>query len=239
MNRVIGLGALAVLSFSVPVARAQGTFEGVATFTMTGAGRDGVVRYYQLGNRFRQEFEAGGMTGASILDGATGDMIMLIPQQKAYMLMNLRDLSGPMAEMARGMGGAGAGNMPDFTRLTVTPTGRSETVAGIACEHYLFENAGQGENARMDFCGAPGMGFLGSPDMPAGMIPSTVAMLKSTNPELARLAERGFFPLKMVITTRGRDMTIEATSVDRTRPDASLFEAPAGYTRMEMPAMPK
>lgn len=220
-------------------ALAQGTFEGMVSYKMTMQdGKTAIMRYYQLGSRIRQEYDAQGQSAASITDGTTGDQITIIPQQKKYMVINLKQAAGVLAPMAQALGG-GQRHERDFSKLKVTATGRRETIAGISCEHYLFENTErQQREGQMDICGATGMGFVGSPYQTGSVMPSTAAMLKANNPELARLLRQGFFPLKMTMTDEGKQAVIEVTQVDRHRPDASLFAPPPGYTKIEIPGMP-
>ncbi len=220
-----------------PRAAAQGTFAGMVTYKVTSPeGKTGVLRYYQLGARLRQEVEADGQNMATITDGTTGDMISLIPQRKQYFVMNLRQAAGALGAM----GGGKQKEAPDFSKLKVTATGRRDTIAGIACEHFLFESTEAKDHPPMDICGATGMGFMGSGGQGASLMPSTAALLNATNPELARLARQGFFPLKLTMAEKqgGKQMVLEATAVDRHRPDAALFAPPPDYTKFTMPVLP-
>jgi hypothetical protein len=222
-------------------AAAQGTFEGLVVGAMTTPnGRSMPFRYYQLGSRIRNEYGIEGHTMASIYDGTTGDMVTLIPQQKRYMVMNMRSASGTARQLAQGMSGKRgvADGAPDFSKMKVTATGRRETIAGISCEHFLFQNTETPDAKPMDMCGATGMGFMGMAGEAGSMMPSTITLLRSQNPELARIARQGFFPLKMTYFGPSGDVSWTATSIDRRRPDASLFQPPAGYTEMVIPSMP-
>jgi hypothetical protein len=233
--------AVLAAGLTMPAA-AQQTFEGSVMGTMTlPKGKTAPFRYYQLGSRVRQEFSFDEHTMASIYDGTTGDMIMLIPQQKKYMVMNSRSASSTARQLAQGMTGRGAeGGAPDFSKMKVTPTGQHETIAGIGCDHYLFENTEDTgrEHKPIDICGATGLGFMGMAGQQNSMMPSTIALLRSQNPELARLARQGFFPLKMTFSGKDGNVVWQATQVDRRRPDAAMFQPPAGYTEMVIPSMP-
>lgn len=238
--RTAGLALLGVLLASP--AAAQGTFEGRADGTMsTPEGKTVQFKYYQLGGRIRQEYVIEGQTMTTIYDGATGDMIMLMPQKKQYMVMNMRQMGAAGRQMADAMSGRrrGGGDAPDFSKMKVTPTGQRETIAGISCEHYLFENT-DGDHKPMDICGAPGMGFMGMDGGQAtSSMPSTIAMLNSQNPELARIARQGFFPLKMTFPpSHGTTAVWQITQIDRARPASSLFAPPAGFSKFEMPNLP-
>jgi hypothetical protein len=238
------LTVLAAAALSVPAgARAQGTFEGMVAGTMSLAdGKVAPFRYYQRGSRVRQEYSFEGHTGAMIFDGATGDMISIMPEQKKYMVINLRTASGPMRQLGDAMsGGRGGSKTPDFSKMKVTATGQRETIAGVSCEHYLFQSTEDAAKPPIDICGAKGLGFMGLAGQSTSMMPSTAALLRSQNPELARLARQGFFPLKMTFRDHEgqKPMVWTVTQIDRHRPDAALFAPPAGYTKFEMPTMGK
>src|SRR6266581_826386 len=101
-------------------------------------------------------------------EGKTGDMISLVPQRKQYFVMNLRQAAGVLGAM----GGGKQKEAPDFSKLKVTATGRRDTIAGIACEHFLFESTEAKDHPPMDICGATGMGFMGSGGQGASLMPS-------------------------------------------------------------------
>jgi len=215
---------------------AQGSFEGTVTLTVTQpGGQTHQMTYYQLGSRVRHETEANGVTMATIVDGSTGDAMTLMPQQKQYLVFNLKTMGTQMARLGQGMSGT-AGPMPDFSKVKVTATGQRETVAGIACTHYLFESTEVDTHGQADICGASGMGFL---SVPGGAGLSSLATASASNPRLAELARQGFFPLKMTITDpHGQQTVWQVTQIDRTRPDAALFVPPPGYTKFSLPTMP-
>jgi hypothetical protein len=245
-HRTVGytLALVGVAALSVPGrVRAQGTFEGMVAGTMTLAdGKVAPFRYYQLGNRTRQEYSMEGHTGTMIFDGTTGDMISIMPEQKKYMIMNLRTASGPMRQLGDAMAGGGrGGKAPDFSKMKVTRTGQHEVIAGIPCDHYLFQSTEDADKPPLDICGAAGFGFMGIAGQNASMMPSTAALLRSQNPEMARLARQGFFPVKMTFPDHagGKSMVWVVTQLDRHRPDAALFQPPAGYTQLQIPGMGK
>ncbi len=230
MTRTATILGLAAVLFVSAGAAAQGTFEGMVAYKFSNT--EGVMRTYQKGTMMRQEMEMQGHSMASIYDGEKGEAVMLMPEQKKFMKMNLKAMkSGAASAMGRGQPEA-----PDYTKMKVTPTGKSETIAGIECEHYLFESTEQGKESHVDICGATGMGFSGVNDR-SGMM-STYALMKSQNPELAKLAKSGFFPLKMTMTDKGKTMTMEATKVEKKSLDASLFQVPDGYSELKIPGMP-
>lgn len=236
--KAIALAALVALPLVGRVA-AQGVFEGRITGKMTTPdGKVVTFRMYQLGSRMRQEYLIEGHQTASIYDGTTGDAITLLPDQRKYMVMNLRQMGAAARRMAGAMGGGRQGEAPDFTKMKVTATGQRETIAGMECEHYLFENT---ENhSKIDMCGASGHGYMGVAGQSGSSMGSTIALMNAQNPELAKLARRGFLALKMTFfKDNGQPAGVwEVTEVDTHRPEAALFAPPAGYTKLEMPGLP-
>lgn len=216
------------------VAATQGTFEGAVAGIFKTDGKSIPFRYQQLGSRLRQEYTIENMSFITLYDGTTGDMITIMPQQKQYMKQNMRTASGPM----RGLSGGGQQKAPDLTKTKVTDLGRSETIAGRRCDHYRFENLEDKDHGTFDICGAKGLGFMGMPGDVNGMMPSTIQLLRSQNPALVKLAREGFFPLRMTINNKkNQKIEWEVTQLDLRRPDASLFQPPAGYKPMQMPGM--
>lgn len=235
-RRIVNLVMLlaGVLSLVPMLAPAQGTFEGSVTGTMTADGKTIPFHYYELGKRVRQEFTIEGNSVAMIIDGASGKMTYMMPQQKKYVVWDVHDANGMGRRIAEAMAGGKKGDTPDFSKMKVTSTGQRETIAGIACEHYRFENTDPEEKGKVDICGAPGMGFMGMEGAIGSMMPSTIALMRSQNPTLARLARQGFFPLKMTMTGDHGTAVWMATEVTRGRPDPALFQPPAGYAELKM-----
>ena len=109
----------------------------------------------------------------------------------------------------------------------VTKTGKTETIAGHKCEHYLV-----GERQDSDICAAKGLGImLGGQGggMFAGM-PGYEAY--------GEFAKKGLLPLKVTSLRSGTtEVVMQATRVEKKRLDASLFTVPAGYAEMDMGKM--
>jgi hypothetical protein len=230
---------VALLAVAPPKsAGAQGTFEGMVAYRMSGM--NGEMRYYQKGEKIRQQMQMpSGETTITIYDGANGESIVLMPSQKKYVKMNFKAMGAAAGKEMAGMGQGRGRNVSDISKMKVTPTGERETIAGVACEHYLFESTDAKEGTQVDICGATGMGFMGSGHGGAQMF-STAALLEAKNPELAKLAKAGFFPLKMTMTDgkRGKPMVMEATDLERGKLDAGLFAVPDGYSELVIPGMP-
>jgi uncharacterized protein DUF4412 len=205
------LAALAVPSALV----AQDTFEGVLTVRVAGPqGRGGTMDYSIRRGVVRMDFAGPMGQAAMIMDPAAKKMYMVVPSQQMYME---QALATDFADEAVKRG------KPDITK-----TGKSETVAGYQCEHWLVKD--QGEEDTHDVCMAKGIGaFLTQGGMRGG----------ASEPSwFAELRQGGYFPLKMV--DKSGKATWEVTKIEKKSLDASLFGPPAGYRKMEMPAgMPR
>ena len=196
------------------------------------------VRYAIKGTRTRMEtsFPQGGpqadvtQSSVTLMDLSSSTQTMFFPQTKTYATMDL----GEMAEEAADE--AGKDSQIDFPK--VTSTGRTETIAGVTCQHWLIGD-------KMDMCLAQGLGYFGG--VSGGVLdkvqnPALRGKFKAqldANPEFAKFAEGGAFPLKIASIENGQSKTImEVTNVERKSLDDSLFTVPADYKKTEIPGMP-
>jgi hypothetical protein len=216
-----------------------GEFEGQITSKMFLGDKTMEIRYTIKGarNRIETHFpqdspEARLMqTSVTLMDVSSGTVTMLFPDTKTY----LTTIEGEMAEeMTKG---DGKDSPLDFPK--VTSTGKTETIAGITCEHWLI-----GDNA--DACMAKGLGYFGGGGS-SGILDKlkNLALREkikakiATNPEFAKFIEGGAFPLKMAQIENGQSKTImEVTSIERKSLDDSLFSVPSDYKKTDIPGMP-
>lgn len=190
-------------------------FEGTVKYQSSSSkGKAGPVLSLALkGDKMRMESDAKGGQGAAIMDTKAKKMIVLMPEQKQYMVQKL-DVEASQAK------GKPTGSLKK--------TGRSETIAGYKADEWAYVSEGRtstlwGTTELGAFMGAMGSGPKGQQaDI---QIP-------------AELKDKGFFPLRMVSAKGGKEGKLEAIEVKPGKLDAALFEAPAGYTEMKMPAMP-
>ncbi|MBS1788444.1 MAG: DUF4412 domain-containing protein [Acidobacteria bacterium] len=216
-----------------------GTFEGVITSKMSLSSQGMEIKYSIKGTRTRVETQlaAGGtQTGVMLMDLASGSQTMLLPQMKTYMTTNwnaeggLKNLAEKMAEKT--------GN----TSFKATATGKTETIAGHTCTHWIL-----GDKQDMDVCLAKGLGYFGG----GGQSGSVLDQLRNLalgdkakaqfqdNPEFLKFVEGGAFPLKLATIENGQPRAImEVTSVEQKPLDDSLFAIPADYHKMEIPGIP-
>jgi hypothetical protein len=195
------------------------------------------ARYAIKGSRNRIEVhipqggaQAGVMQASvTLMDLSSGEVTTLFPKTKTYMAMSGGEKAQEMAKEA--------GNAPiDFPK--VTSTGKTETIAGVTCEHWLIGD-------KMDMCVAKGLGYYGGGGS-SGILDKLknlalrdkIKAQLDANPEFAKFVEGGAFPLKMTNIENGQSKTImEVTAVERKSLDDSLFTVPADYKKMGIPRM--
>lgn len=220
----IALLLLAAAALPAP-APAQSSFEGVIVSRLHAGGKPMETTTSYKGTRSRMEMrEAEG--AYQLFDGAKGSMTAVMPEQKMYMVMDFGAMAGEGAER---------GEKPD-KRPEIRPTGRTETIAGHQCEHYLITSDGE----EMDVCAAKGLGFfgvLGGNPMAQGR-GRGAASVPLEHRALYEQFKDGFQPLKIERLAKGkRELMMEVVSVEKKSLPAELFEIPAGYQKMDMGGM--
>lgn len=207
--------ALLVLAHSP--ASAQG-FEGAVTIHIQ-AERGMDMQQLIKGDKVRTEMNAGGREGVMLMDGAAQTMTMIMPSEKMYMVMDQKQ-------------GAGQPGAPPSETPKITKLGTSATIAGRTCDNYLV-----GEKQDMEICAAKGLGFFmaggnpGAGRSPMGRVPNF------RQDAIMREFKDGFFPLRITRVAEGkREVMMEVTRIEPKPLDAALFQVPAGYQKMSMPA---
>jgi Domain of unknown function (DUF4412) len=248
MSSMVRNAALAVAGAALvsPSLHAQGGFEGVVSLALMGGKGGAPMDMVQMmkGTRTRSEMKSGGKTMVMITDMAAGTMTTLMPEQKMYMTFNMKQMSEGLAGMAAAMPGGGGNRRPSAAGAPMTPpkitaTGKTETIAGRTCEHYVM-----GEKQEFDVCAAKGMGYFGmgggSPMGPAGMGASALASaLPPGWSDATKAYADGFFPLKMErLQGTARQTVMEVKSVEAKTLDSSLFVPPPDYKEMKLPTLP-
>jgi len=227
--------AAAVLALGAGPALAQ-NFEGIVAYKMAGKGAGAEMTQMYKGGKTRTEISDGkGQTTAMIMDMSAQTMMVLMPPQKTYMVMDMKRMGQGLGGLLgkghkdTGAGAAGAaGTVPK-----VVATGRKDTIAGHECEYYVM-----GEKGEAEVCSAKGMGMFMMGQSPMGGGTSALAGLAAlgTGSDAAKLFADGFFPLKVVSIEGGkREVVMEATRVEKKPLDAALFVPPPDYKEMKMP----
>jgi outer membrane lipoprotein-sorting protein len=223
MNTMRFLGcSIVLLALTAAGFGAPKTFDGKVRFAMTTDRGPASMTYLMKGGLIRMEIEAEkGQTGVILLDFAQHEMTMLVPQQKMYMVH-------PLPDPAKTEPGApGAAAQPD-----VQLTGQYETILGYKCEKIIVKSR---DNVT-EIWGAEGLGVYMNP----GMGGPGRGRSAPSNAWEAELASRGYFPLRVVThdASGKENFKMEATEIDPSTPDDSLFVPPPDYQKFEMPAIP-
>lgn len=217
-----------------------GEFEGVIEMKLGAPDRQQPIAmtFFLKGERTRMETNLGDVPGAQavmLLDMSEGEMTTLIPQQKMYMTVNIEE----MRKAAEQMGATDKENEePKFAKLTAT--GKTETIAGYQCEHWLM-----GDNQEIDMCVAKGLGYFGMGGKLGGfgsmknlVFSPKMLAAAAAHPEWVKFLSGGAFPLKITVNEGGKvAMSMEATKIERKQLDDALFSVPADYKKLSVPAM--
>lgn len=219
--------AFLLVAASVPglVARpamAQKSFEGVIDYDVSVGDMDMQIKQMIKGSHVRQEMLGLPMgTMITLTDAGTMVITNIMPAQKMFMRIDAQ------AMMEQTQSAAAQPKPEDFKA-----TGKKETVAGHACEHYMYS----AQDTNFDMCIASGLGFMpfahpggmggsgGSPGMGSSDMAAWRARFKD-----------GFVPLTMEMTSQIGTMTMRATAIEQKAVSDDLFKIPDGFTEMQMP----
>ena len=228
MRRWLVLGAaigLAGVRSAAPLA-AQKLFQGTITYEVTPAGGTPVEMILRSnGRKLREDMRAPGTGNESttyqVIDGESGDVLVVIPAARQYMLRNVKKLRAES-----GVRGDTDSSRANDLLADIVATGRKETIAGLSCEVYVRKS-----RPGMEWCLTTALGRIGAlDDQLTGGNAMSRAMQPFTN---------GALPLRMTAgAATGHPMTMIATKVDRATPPASLFTVPAGFVELKNPMMP-
>ena len=221
------LFVLAVIA-AVPAhaALAQKLFAGTITYQVTPAGGTPVEMIVRSnGKKLREDMRIPGTTdeanGYEMIDGESGEVTVVIPAAKQYMVTSFKKLRGAAARADSGR--SRAADVPG----DIVAAGRKEIIAGISCNVYVRKSQPGSE-----WCLTTELGRVGAFD---DELTGANAMSSVMNP-----FRGGAVVLRMsAATASGHPMTMIATKVDRTAPPVSLFKVPAGFVQMTNPVMPK
>jgi hypothetical protein len=207
-----------------PAAVSAAEFEGRVNFKMTAArGQSQEIQYAIKGGRLRIEVPGQPATGGMIMDPAKKEMIMVMDEQRMYLVMPIPDP-------------AAAPGQPAAADVKLERTGQKEKILGHVAEKYVSTYEGvrtelwlaEGLGTFVGFnAGGPGRGGRRS-----GAAPAAQAWERA-------LAGKDLFPLRVVtFDTAGREsFRMEATLVERQSLPDTLFTPPAGYQKMDMGGM--
>jgi len=205
---------------------AADSFQGKVTLAITdNKGRSHDLNYSMKGSKVRMDVDAEGHTVATIMDMEKLEMLMIMSEQKMYMVMPIKK---PI-EAAAAKSGAYEGT------AEIEVTGKTETILGYKCNQILVKDKG----TVTEMWVAEGLGMfmgLGQQGGGGGMFGGGHKSANASKWEEA-LKGKGGFPLRVISTDpKGKEsFRMEATKIEPgTLPD-SLFVPPAGYQKFQMP----
>jgi len=190
----------------------QDQFEGKVTFNVFDNGESHTMQYYVKGSKLRFDANEQGHEGQIIMDPAEKQFMIIMPQQKMYMVMPIPDMKD------KNKGSESTGDKADFVK-----TGETKDILGYSAEKWTYKNGDdQGEAWMTKDIG--GFQLFDNP-------------MQQDQPQWQKdLQAEGYFPL---LVYENGDKVFEVTNIDKKSLDASMFEPPAGFQKMDMPAMPQ
>lgn len=226
MNLVTRL--LAVAGLLTAVIGHAAAFEGKVSLALTsgkGKGQAQVLDYSIKGSAVRIDMSADGQSFASIMDLQKMEMLMLMPSEQMYMVMPIKE------KMEQAMDKAFEND------ATVQKTGRTETILGYKCAEYVAKD----RDTTTEIWVAEGLGsFMGLGNGGGGgAMGGMMGGKKKSGGWEEKFKGKPGFPLRVVShDAKSREtFRMEATKVEPGNLPASLFQAPAGWQKFQMPNM--
>ncbi len=223
ITRIFAVGSMLVASHLF----AAGAFEGKVTLTMTGErGKAMDMNYSMKGDRVRMDINASGHEMSTIMDAPKFEMIILMAEQKMYMVMPLKKPVEQAMEKHQG----------EAANIDINRTGKTETILGYKTEQLLITDKDKGTVTELWVASDLGtfMGLGNSGGSPFGGRKQSPASAKW---EEALKGSKGGFPLRVIShDAKGKEtFKMEATKIAPGPLPESLFVPPAGYQKFEMP----
>jgi hypothetical protein len=186
----------------------QNKFEGKVTLNAYDNGTAHTLEYYVKGNKIRFDANEEGRQGQVIMDPDAKQFMIIMPQQKMYMQMQIPDTE---------MEADNSQESNDDTKFV--KTGETKEILGYTAEKLTYKDGeDQGEAWVTKEIG--GLQIFDNP-------------MQKNKPQWQKdFEEEGFFPL--LVFENGKKV-FEGTDIEKKALDDSMFEAPAGYQKMEMP----
>ncbi len=190
----------------------QDQFEGKVTFNIYESGKSHTMQYFVKGSKIRFDANEEGHEGQIIMDHSAKQFMVIMPQQKMYMTMAMPD----MKDKSNSSGSDG--EKGDFVK-----TGETKNILGYTAEKWTYKD-GEDQDVAWMTKDIGGFELFADPT-------------QQNQPQWQKdLQAEGYFPL---LVYENGDKVFEVTNIDKKSVDASLFEPPAGFQKMEMPATQK
>jgi hypothetical protein len=165
--------------------------------------------------------------GGFISDFKNRQIIILMPQQKMYMVRTLPDPStAPKPSQA---GAPSASPAPDQD-YTFRDTGIKETILGYDCEKYEITS----KRGVADIWSTDELGMFGGMSMMAG---GPRGHSQQAQQWESVIKGSGFFPLRVVSMEGKKKFRMEVTSIQKTHLPDSYFAAPDDWRKFDLGSM--
>lgn len=225
LTRIFAVGSMLVASHLF----AAGAFEGKVTLTMTGdRGKPMDMHYSMKGDRVRTDIDAEGHEMSMIMDLPKLEMIILMAEQKMYMV---RPLPKPDQQSMEKHDSKAA-------NIDINRTGKTETILGYKADQLLITDKDKGGVTELWV--APDLGnFMGLANSGGSPFGGRKQSANAAKWEEALKGSKGGFPLRVIShDAKGKEtFRMEAKKIEPGPLPDSLFAPPAGYQKFEMPNM--
>jgi len=206
--RLLGLLIVAAALFTfTDICYAQ-EFEGKVSFNVFENDQLRSMEYLIKGNKFRFDSNEEGKQASVIMDLASKQFMIIMPEQKMYMVTQIPDTKTE------------TGYTEDNEKDTkFEKTGETKEILGLTAEKWVFQKGDDKGEAWM----AKGLGSFKIFDNP----------MNRQRPEWQKeIVEEGYFPL--VVYDNGKK-AFEVTKIEKKSLDNSMFEVPAGFQKFNVP----
>ncbi len=192
--------------------QAQDEFEGKVTINVFDGDQAHTMEYYVKGSKIRFDANEEGHEGHVIMDPSNKQFLVVMPQQKMYMSMQIPDYSSNSGD-----------NSSMDKDVSFEKTGETKQILGYTAEKWTYKSKDDQGEAWM----TKDIGGFKMFDNP----------MQKNKPQWQKdLATSGYFPLE--VYENGKKV-YEVTNIDKKSLDESMFEAPVGFKKMDMPMMQK
>jgi hypothetical protein len=206
-------------------APSSNTFEGDVTMRITTERSNGPqdVKVHVKGDKVRYDLPASASSQnqplQAVFDMATKKVLMIMPEQRAYAVLDLNTIPPESRQATTERAEAQAANW------TAAPTGTSKELAGHRCDQWQATNTKS--NMKVDACLAPDVRINFEAFLPQAMLP----------PAWADKMRNGELPLSATVYSAEGKQTFnsQVTNVTRRTVPSSEFTPPADYKRVELP----
>lgn len=211
----------AVITTSAALTAAS--FEGTVRMKMSQPRGEPFEMTYRVKEGFmRTEVQAGEGVVATIMDLGKQEMIVLMPEQKMYMVHSLAAASAAAEKAGRG------------DDATFEKTGETEKILGYDCVKYISTTKDQISDVWVteELGGFAGLGSAAGGGKGGRGKTQAAAWEKA-------LMGKDVFPLRVVSRNRKgvEQLRMEVIAVEKGAQPAALFAPPAGYQKFDMGSM--